>query len=378
VTPTPEKGSSERDTATGRLLRAYQERGDERARDRLVQLYLPLVDTFAHRYQRVGAEHDDLMQVGSMGLLKAIERYDPRRGEEFAAFAVPTMVGEIKRHLRDRVASVKLPRSLQEAGARLPRVRAELSARLGRNPSDSELATELGITSEELASVEDAGRVLTLTDELAAHSAAKNGDSQFELSDSRLQLEGAFRALKPAEREIIYLRFVKDLSRKQTANELGISEGQLSRRTQAALAKLRGELERRGSGQPAAATPHRKKQPQGTRSAPPEDDRSEQPREKAKDSHSGRLLLRMPHSLHAELAQAAERDEVSLNQFITNTLAAAVSWQQADDVGNGGEAGSREPAPRWLSAAIVTNIVVVAVAGVVAVILLLVALQQGW
>jgi RNA polymerase sigma-B factor len=372
VSPTTEHGRSERDTATSRLLRAYHENGDTRARDRLVQLYLPLVETFARRYGRAGAEHDDLMQAGSIGLLNAIKRYDRRRGEEFTAFAVPTIVGEIKRHIRDKTATVRLPRPLQEASARLPQARVELTARLGRTPSEAELASELGIASDDLARVEEAGRTQVLEDEPGGGLVhPEDGDRELDLSDERLQLAGAFRALDQTEQAIIYMRFVKDLSRKQTANKLGLSEGQLSRRTQAALAKLRTELERKASGQPAPSETPVAPEPRGN---PPEPEN----KRKAKEKHSGRLLLRMPHSLHAELARAAEREEVSLNQFITNTLAAAMDWQQADDQGERAGSEDQAPAPRWLSAAIVTNIVVVVIAGIVAVILLLVAWQNGW
>jgi hypothetical protein len=138
-----------------------------------------------------------------------------------------------------------------------------------------------------------------------------------------------------------------------------MSEGQLTRRTHAALAKLRGELERSASGQRAPA---------------PEPEPAT--RQKSKEAHSGRLLLRMPQSLHAELAEAAEREEVSLNQFITNALAAAVRWHQS----GGGDPAQPAPrtAPRWLRAAIVTNVVVVAIAAIVALVLLIVAWQQGW
>ena len=125
---------TERETATGRLLVAYHTDGDDRARERLVQLYLPLVEAFANRYRVHGAERDDLVQVGSIGLLNAIERFDPKRGDEFAAFAVPTIAGEIKRHLRDRSKTVRLPRQLAEASVRLPAVREQMTARLGRAP----------------------------------------------------------------------------------------------------------------------------------------------------------------------------------------------------------------------------------------------------
>jgi RNA polymerase sigma-B factor len=375
---TARHGRSERDTATGRLLRAFHEEGDTRARDRLIQLYLPLVETFANRYSRGDVEHDDLVQAGSIGLLNAIQRYDRRRGEEFTAFAVPTIVGEIKRHIRDRAVPVKLPRSLQETAARLPREREELTARLGRTPTGSELAASLDVTPDEVARVEAARQAQVLDDSDAAFADAENGKGALDLSEERLQLAGAFRALDSTEQRIVYLRFVKDLSRKQTADQLGISEGQLTRRTQAALAKLRGELERAASGQRAPAPPEEPRTG-GKAVEPRGGDKSTQTaaEERPKDGHSGRLLLRMPQSLHAELAEAAEREEVSLNQFITNTLAAAMRWHRPD-----GQAlePDEEPrtSPRWLPAAIVTNIVVVAIAGIVALVLLVVAWQQGW
>jgi RNA polymerase sigma-B factor len=382
---TAQHARSERDTATGRLLRAFHEDGDTRARDRLIQLYLPLVETFANRYSRGDVEHDDLVQAGSIGLLNAIQRYDRRRGEEFTAFAVPTIVGEIKRHIRDRAVPVKLPRSLQETAARLPRVREELTARLGRMPTSSELAASLDVTLDDLARIEAAQQAHVL-DDTAALTDADDGKGALDLSEERLQLAGAFRALDSTEQRIVYLRFVKDRSRKQTADELGISEGQLTRRTHAALAKLRGELERAASGQRAQAPDdeaqrgaravERQSAEKATQTASeehPKDGSEERP----KDGYSGRLLLRMPQSLHAELAEAAEREEVSLNQFITNTLAAATRWHRPD--GQADEA-DEEPrtSPRWLPAAIVTNIVVVAIAGIVALVLLVVAWQQGW
>jgi hypothetical protein len=253
-----------------------------------------------------------------------------------------------------------------------------LTARLGRTPSSGELAAELGISAADLARLEEAQRVQVLADEQDPGLGQEEAGRELDISDERLQLAGAFRALDQTEQAIIYLRFVKDLSRKQAAKQLGISEGQLSRRTQAALAKLRRELERSASGQHAASPAH--EPPAGIPSAANPRANQERPgprsEQKPKEGHSGRLLLRMPHSLHAELAKAAEREDVSLNQFITNTLAAAVRWQKTggEDVG---EAQSR-PAPRWLPAAIVTNMVVVALAAIVALVLLIVAWQQGW
>jgi RNA polymerase sigma factor (sigma-70 family) len=275
-----------------------------------VQIYLPLVDTFARRYESVGAGYNQLMRAGSAGLLDAIQRYVPRRGEEFIGFAVPIVVEEIKALLRDRVAT--------------------------------------------MAAVYPAA---------AAHQ--EYGAREFDLRDERLQLAGGFQALDPAEREIIHMRFVDELTSAESASRLGMSREQLARHTHAALAKLRRKLERLGSGQPSAALP-------GTDGKAPETS-FDQAAADAKESHSGRLLLRMPPSLHTKLAGAAHREEVSLNQFMTRALAAAVAWQE-NDVG-GDHAAHRRPAPApgWLPAAIVANIVVVAIAGILAMILLLIA-----
>jgi RNA polymerase sigma-B factor len=377
---------SDRDSATGRLLGAYREQGDTRARERLVALYMPLVEALAHRHDRSGAEHDDLVQAGSIGLLNAIERYDPKRGEEFVAFAVPTVAGEIKRHIRDRAAVVRLPRRLHEASLRLPQARSDLTARLGRAPSPAELAGEVGVTAEDLARLEST--ISTASEEISAES----GTGELEASESRLLLAEAFRTLDETDRRILYLRFVGERSRREVADELGISQSALARRTSTALAKLRAELEGRAfePGGPArAAGPVVALEPPAPDPTEPEagdaaEAESAGPRPepatpgppKPRAGHSGRLMLRMPQSLHAELAEAAEREEVSLNQYITNTLAASLGWHTGGDE-QGARGEPERPAPRWLPAAILTNIVVVVIAGVIALVLLILALQQG-
>jgi RNA polymerase sigma-B factor len=367
---------NDRDSATTRLLAAYRDQGDPRARERLVQLYLPLVEILAQRHDRRGADHDDLVQAGSIGLLNAIERFDRTRGDEFAAFAVPTIAGEIKRYLRDRTSTVRLPRRLHEVSTRLPEARQDLTARLGRAPSPRELAEVLGVTADELAQLENGTN--GAVDDRASDTAA----SELDASESRLLLADAFRTLDETERAIIYLRFIRERSRREAADELKMSPSALARRTTTALSKLRGELEdrafERGSS-PAALVSGANAEP-GPRSAPalrPVQEHEAAAHEpapvsagKARAGHSGRLMLRMPQSLHGELAQAAEREEVSLNQFITNTLAAAMRWQSDDQ--------ETRTQPRWLRAAILTNIVVVVIAGAIALALLIIAWQQGW
>jgi RNA polymerase sigma-B factor len=362
LTPSARQARSFRDSATARLLVVYRDSGDSRARERLVELYMPLVEGLAHRHERRGADHDDLVQAGSIGLLNAIERFDPKRGEEFVAFAVPTVAGEMKRHLRDRAATVRLPRSLHEASVRLPRARDALTSGLGRVPTHAELAAEVGVSEADLAVLES---TFARAEE---ETAAEPESSAFEASEARLLVAGAFRSLDDTDRTILYLRFVQERSRREVADELGISQSALARQTNAALSKLRAELEGRAfEGAPSTPAPMADAK---VLAEPVE------PSVKGRARHSGRLMLRMPQSLHAELAEAAEREEVSLNQYITNTLAAGVNWHTE----GGGEPGAeleRGVPPRWLPAAIVTNIVVVVIAGVIALILLVVALSQG-
>jgi RNA polymerase sigma-B factor len=342
---------------------AYHTDGDDRARERLVQLYLPLVEALANRYRVHGAERDDLVQVGSIGLLNAIERFDHKRGDEFAAFAVPTIAGEIKRHLRDRSKTVRLPRRLEEASARLPAVREQMTARLGRAPESRELADELGVAEADLPVLESPARLPE------AVEATADGDLE-----DHLLLTGAFDVLDETERQIVYLRFVREVSRREAAAELGMTADQLRRRTRAALAKLRAELE--DSAFPSSAPDNRieadEPAPEATPAPAPEANQSggaAGPAQRRRaGERSGRILVRVPPPMHEELAQTAEREGVSLNQYVTNVLGSAL---QAEHHGT-------PPVPRWLPAAIVTDIVMLTLFFVAAVILLLVAWKQGW
>jgi RNA polymerase sigma-B factor len=339
-----------RESATGRLLTAYRDDGDLRARDRLVQLYMPLVEAFAHAYGRPGADYEELLQAGSVGLVRAIERFDPRRGDEFAALALPAIAEEVGRHLQDRSHPARLPRRLQNASLHLPRVRSELTARLGRTPLAVELAAELGVKPNEIPVLQQ--------------SIAANGDDPGEATtvlDDRILRSDVFQALDEPERPVVHLRCVRQLDRGETAAELGISEDRVRALTRSALPKLRRQLE--GRAFPGAAktaeSPAAEEAPSATPATP-----------RKGEARSGRLLVRMTPALHDELARAAERDHVSLNQFVTTALSTAVGEDRAN--------GSPSRSPRWLPAAIVTNIVVLVVTGVVAVALLVVALDQGW
>jgi RNA polymerase sigma-B factor len=340
---------------------------------------MPLVETLARRYRGPQAEFDDLLQAGSIGLLNAIDRCDPNRSDEFTAFAVPTVAGEMKRYIRDRGATVRLPRPLHEAAGRLPKVREQLTRRLGRTPTDAELAEAAGVSSSELAELEAALRARGQDDGGAEAVADPRTDS----SDERLLLAGAFEALDDQEREIVFLRYIEDLDRKEVAARLGMSESQIGRRTRTALTKLRHELEedgmRRATNGERTREPAAKHEP----AAKPEPAPAKQAPAKASGGHSGRLLLRMPRALHDDLAEAAEREDVSLNRFITGILTAAIRGRPRGE-GSERAAGVEPPeleareVPRWLPAAIVANIVVVVVAAVVAIVLLVIAWQNGW
>jgi RNA polymerase sigma-B factor len=328
-----------------------------------VQLYLPLVEALASRYRVHGVERDDLVQVGSIGLLNAIERFDPKRGDEFAAFAVPTIVGEIKRHLRDRARAVRLPRRLEEASARLPSAWEGLTARLGRPPDARELAEELGVAESDLPLLHSP----TGPPEAAeAVEATADGDPE-----AHLTLTGAFDVLDETERQIVYLRFVREVSRREAAAELGMTADQLRRRTRIALAKLRAELEDSAFLTAAAG--------EGTEADGPAPEAAPAPgasengatapvQRRRAGERGGRILVRVPPPMHEALAQAAEREGVSLNQYLTNVLGSALRAEQPP----------ARPVPRWLRAAIVTDVVVLSLLLVAAVTLLVLAWRHGW
>jgi len=230
------------------LLRAYRQTGDPAARERLVELYLPLVRALARRFAHCGEPLDDLVQVGSIGLIQAIDRFDPERGSDLSSFAIPTITGEIKNHLRDRAATVRVPRRLAELTLSLRRPRARLAASLARSPTLSELAREAGIDEREVAKANEAEcarKTLSL-------SAAVDGDEvlasvtavdTFDASDDRLLLAAGFRTLAERERRILHLRFFAGLSQAEIAREVGLSQIQVSRLIRASLERMRGALD---------------------------------------------------------------------------------------------------------------------------------------
>ena len=222
--------------------------GDESARDALVERYLPLARKLARGY-RGRDDADDLEQVAAIGLLKAIDRFDPNRGLAFATFAFPTILGELKRHFRDRGWLVRVPRSVQELVVRIERVTTELSAGLGRAPTVAELAERADASTEAVLealqastarhpdsldqSREDDERPRAISQQVAVN------EPGFARVDDAEQLGGLLRVLAPRERMIVELRFREDLLQSQIATRVGLSQMQISRSLRHSVELLR-------------------------------------------------------------------------------------------------------------------------------------------
>jgi len=217
-------------------------------RGQVVESHLPLVRHLARRYADRGEPLDDLVQVGTIGLLKAVDRYDPDRGTPFGAFAVPTVLGEIRRHFRDRGWAVRVPRRLQELSRVLADSRAELTQELGRAPTVAELAERAGVDEDAvLEGMESAGAYTTVPLEPTEADAGAGpwlatDDDGLRGVEDREALRPLLARLPARERRIIALRFVRGMSQSQIAEEVGISQMHVSRLLTRTLAALRAEL----------------------------------------------------------------------------------------------------------------------------------------
>jgi RNA polymerase sigma-B factor len=232
---------------TADLLQVYRETGDRSARKRLIELHLPLVRVLARRYAHRGERLEDLVQVGSVALIEAIDRFDPEKGTDLACFAVPTITGEIKNHLRDRAGVVRIPRRLVEHDNRVRAARDRLSARLCRQPTLSELAREAGIPEDEAAAaIERGGAPRAVSLQTVPVTPEEDGvvavDDVFDSSEDRLLLAAGFRTLDARQRRILHLRFFAGLSQAEIAREVGLSQIQVSRVIRASLERMRGAL----------------------------------------------------------------------------------------------------------------------------------------
>ena len=235
------------------LLRRYHEQGDLAAREQLIEQYMSLVRSLARRYSYRGEQLEDLVQIGAIGLIKAIDRFDIDRGVELTTYATPNIIGEIKRHFRDKGWSVRVPRGLQELNVQLSKLIEQLTVQFGRSPTISELAKAAGVEEEEVLEALESGRAYSSLSLSAAAGHDDEGDldplesigteeHQYEVSEDRAVLAPGFRVLDDRERTILHLRFFKGLTQSQIAQQVGISQMHVSRLIRRALEKIRNEI----------------------------------------------------------------------------------------------------------------------------------------
>jgi RNA polymerase sigma-B factor len=233
------------------LLRRYHELGDTAAREELIQRHLPLVRSLARRYSGRGEALEDIEQVGAIGLIKAIDRFELSRDVSLATYATPNVVGEIKRHFRDRGWAVRVPRALQELNASMSGAIERLTGKLGRSPSIGEIADELKTTPEEVLEAMEVGSAYSTVslsigaggdDELDPLETIGDEDEEFERSEQRAALQPALERLPPREREILRMRFEEGLPQTQIAQRVDLSQMHVSRLIRKSLAAMREQL----------------------------------------------------------------------------------------------------------------------------------------
>jgi RNA polymerase sigma-B factor len=242
-----------READTRELLRAYRDDGDLRARETLIEQELPLVRALARRYAGRGEHLDDLIQVGSIGLIKAIDRFELERGVELRTYAIPTILGELKRHFRDKGWAVHVPRRLKDLHFRLKTLVEELGATLGRSPTIAELAAASGVDEEEVVEALEIHQAYTPAvslsgageweDEVDAAESLGADDPGFVESDDRALIRPGIEALDERERTILRLRFYEGMTQSQIAEKVGISQMHVSRLIRRSLEHIRTELD---------------------------------------------------------------------------------------------------------------------------------------
>jgi RNA polymerase sigma-B factor len=223
---------------------------DEEAREELVALYQPLAEYLARRFFGRGEPIEDLTQVATIGLLKAIDRFDVERGVKFSTYATATIVGELKRHFRDKGWALRVPRRLQESGLKVGRAVTDLYQDLGRAPTVREIAGRTGLSEEEVLEAQETAQAYTTasldapTDDEGSTTGDKLGTEEetFEFLEGWASVAPAIRELPPRERHILYLRFFRGFTQTRIAEELGISQMHVSRLLSRTLSVLRDQV----------------------------------------------------------------------------------------------------------------------------------------
>lgn len=239
---------------TRELFRRFKEEGDMDAREKLVMSHLNLVRFIANKFKNRGEPIDDLVQVGYLGLLKAIDRFDPARGLEFTTFATPTIMGEIKRHFRDKGWSVRVPRRLQELSAKVNQATDTLTSQLQRSPTIAEIAEYLDATVDEVLEAMESSSAYSSVS-LEAPSGMEDDDApsvidryatedeELAFTDDRIIIEEALAGFSPREREVIEMRFLQGMTQIEIAEKLGISQVQVSRLLRRTLKKIQEKID---------------------------------------------------------------------------------------------------------------------------------------
>jgi RNA polymerase sigma-B factor len=246
----PTRAHTKRAVDERRLVIRYREHGDLAARDELTRRLMPLARQLARRYASRSEPLEDLMQVANLGLVKAVDRFDPDRGTALSTYAVPTILGELRRYFRDTSWSVHVERSMQERAQRVERESNALAARLGRSPSVREIAGEIDLTDEEIVEAlqaSSASRAMSLDEKLWDDEGSEatladtlgHDEGRFELVEDLACMEGGIRRLDDRARVMLSMRFEKDMTQSEIAAAFGISQMHVSRLLRAALATLR-------------------------------------------------------------------------------------------------------------------------------------------
>jgi RNA polymerase sigma-B factor len=244
-------------TTTEDLIRRYQLTGDERAREQAISNLMLLAYSVCRRYERRGVEWDDLVQVASLGLIKAIERFDPERGMAVSSYVVPTIAGEIKRHFRDKTWAVRPPRGLQERSLLVSGAASKLAAAHGRSPSPTVIAEHVGLSEEDVVEALIANRSY---DGLSLETPTSSGggeittigesigapDDELDRVDDRATIDALLSVLPARDRKVLRLRFDDDLTQSEIGARIGVSQMQVSRIIRQALRALRQDIENRG------------------------------------------------------------------------------------------------------------------------------------
>jgi RNA polymerase sigma-B factor len=254
----PGKSQSTRERRQERLLRRFEEDGSDLARERVIGEFLPLARGLAGRYGGI-EPREDLVQVACVGLVKAVDRFDPSRGNAFSSYAIPTILGELRRHFRDRGWSIRPPRDVQELVLKVEKAQGDLPARLGRTPTAGDIASSLKISEEDVLEAMHASQghycqsldAPAPGDDEAPSWSERVGeeDERYELADSVIAIRPELRAIPQRDREILCLRFKEDLTQSEIAARVGLSQMHVSRILRQTIERLRRAVEEDADGE---------------------------------------------------------------------------------------------------------------------------------